>query len=500
MKKRLTLVIFALLTMTLAAATARAAGEIGSTIGFTLPSAEDTTLRLSDFRGRVVILDFFATWCRPCREAIPRLNALQRNYGGQGLSVVGYAVDKGGRPVVKPWVIRNGMEFPVALGDMEVAKSWGVKVLPTTLIIDPQGRVVERFEGVTDDSRMVAAFSRHLSKDAPAAPASARVNLPKPDQRHIRHFNFYDNEVVAGQKGMVVVVNADFSNLVVEQGMWLQLNLQPQNAKGQSAGDSKPLYLRVDDPLKEQHVLFVRCDQLPPTPDGGRYRSWVAIMNSERKILEKSWEQTVPRPCSGGARGLIVSSTRPVDDSAAPPAEPASGQTHVRIDSAPAAHSPDRQPEPQQDEIAGIKIAPSEAPAADLPPRKPGESRVRRVWVSDNQVVSGKRGVIVHVLADLKGIAAAERGLWLELSLVPEARVGSGLSPVAAAKVFRQPVAGSDKDYFPLFVGCDQLPEVPASGVFRTWVSISDGKPKALARSGDMLVQRPCQLATSRVR
>jgi thiol-disulfide isomerase/thioredoxin len=224
MKKRLLLVILALWAMCWPAPAVQAAGEIGSSLTFSLPSVEDTTINLSEFRGRVVMLDFFATWCRPCKEAIPKLNALQRAYGKDGLSMVGYAVDKGGKPIVKPWVVRHGMEFPVVLGDMDTAKAWGVKVLPTTLVIDPQGRVVERFEGVADDARMVAAFSKYLSKDAPAQPASASVNLYKAGQRHIRHFNFYDNEEIAGQKGLVVVVNANLSDQVVEQGVWLQLN------------------------------------------------------------------------------------------------------------------------------------------------------------------------------------------------------------------------------------------------------------------------------------
>jgi hypothetical protein len=137
------------------------------------------------------------------------------------------------------------------------------------------------------------------------------VNLYKPGQRHIRHFNFYDNEEVAGQKGMVVVVNAVLSDQVVEQGVWLQLNLQPQNAGGQLQGEPKPLYLRVDDPLKEQHILFIRCDQLPPLSEEGRYRSWVAIIDSTRRLVEKSWVEIVPRPCQGKSRGLMTTSTPP---------------------------------------------------------------------------------------------------------------------------------------------------------------------------------------------
>jgi hypothetical protein len=388
----------------------------------------------------------------------------------------------------------------MVMGDKDLAIKLGqVKVLPTTLVIDPQGRVVERFEGVTEDARMVAAFSKYLSKDAPAQPGSAVVNLHKPGQRHIRHFNFYDNEDVGGQKGMVVVVNADLSDQVVEQGVWLQLNLQPQTAGGQPQGESRPLYLRVDDPLKEQHILFIRCDQLPPLPEGGRYRSWVAVMDSARRLVEKSWEETVPRPCQGGSRGLITTSTPPTGGkpAEAKAAEPARQSAQIEAKAEPRAETRVKpEAEPKTEEIAGIRLAPSEGPKADLPPRQSGEPRVRRVWISENQVVGGRRGMTVHVLADLKGLAAG-KGLWLELNLSPEARMGAGLSPVAETKIFRQPVSAADSEYFPLFVGCDQLPSMPASGVYRTWVNLSDGKPQPVERSGDLLITRPCQITSS---
>jgi hypothetical protein len=258
----------------------------------------------------------------------------------------------------------------------------------------------------------------------------------------------------------------------------------------------------VDDPLKEQHILFIRCDQLPPLPEGGRYRSWVSIMDSARRMVEKSWEETVPRPCQGGPRGLITASTPPGGARPAATASPggreqasAAPRQSAQIEPKAEAKAPP-QAEPQAEEVAGIRLAPSEGPKADLPPRRSGEPRVRRVWVSDNQIVGGRRGMTVHVLADLKGLAPG-KGVWLELNLSPEAKMGAGLSPVAESKVFRQQVAASDNEYFPLFVGCDQLPSMPASGYYRTWVNVSDGKPQPVERSGDLLISRPCQVASS---
>jgi hypothetical protein len=91
---------------------------------------------------------------------------------------------------------------------------------------------------------------------------------------------------------------------------------------------------------------------------------------------------------------------------------------------------------------------------------------VRQVWVSDNQVMGGRRGMTVHVLAGLKGLSS-NKGVWLELTLSPEARLSTGLSLVAETKVFRQQVSVSDNEYFSLFVGCDQLPSIPASCYYR---------------------------------
>ena len=103
-----------------------------------------------DFKGKVVVLDFWATWCPPCRAEIPSLIALQQKYGAQGLQVIGISVDEGGADVVKPFVKKMGINYPVVLADEKVQRDFGgLDAIPVGLIIDREGRIVQRHLGLT---------------------------------------------------------------------------------------------------------------------------------------------------------------------------------------------------------------------------------------------------------------------------------------------------------------------------------------------------------------
>jgi len=122
-------------------------GAEGEAPEFSLMTLENQEIRLSDLRGQVVLLDFWATWCGPCRESIPHLVALYKNYQSKGLQVIGLSVDKGDGSAVRKFVQSMGIPYPIALAPEEVVKKYGVTSLPTTVLIDKKGTIREKMVG-----------------------------------------------------------------------------------------------------------------------------------------------------------------------------------------------------------------------------------------------------------------------------------------------------------------------------------------------------------------
>jgi peroxiredoxin len=108
-------------------------------------------LNFSDFRGHVLILDFWPTWCVPCRVEIPHFVELQKQYGNKGLTVIGVSLGEQSPEVVKQFVKRFGVNYPIVMGNEKVAESYGgIVAIPTTFVIDRQGRIVSRHIGYDD--------------------------------------------------------------------------------------------------------------------------------------------------------------------------------------------------------------------------------------------------------------------------------------------------------------------------------------------------------------
>jgi thiol-disulfide isomerase/thioredoxin len=132
--------------------------ESGSAPDFTLKTLEDQEMALSSLKGKVVILDFWATWCGPCREAIPHLVKLQKNYQDKGLIVIGMNVDKGEKDVVRRFVKAMEIPYPILLTPEEVVRSYGVSALPTSVLIDKEGRIREKVAGFN------SSIAKHLAE------------------------------------------------------------------------------------------------------------------------------------------------------------------------------------------------------------------------------------------------------------------------------------------------------------------------------------------------
>jgi len=116
---------------------------------FTLKDAEGRDVTLSDYKGKVVLLNFWATWCGPCKIEMPWFVEFQRKYKDRGFSVIAVSLDDEGWDIVRPFADRLELNFPVVVGSDEMADKYGgVAALPTTFIIDKEGLIVNSHMGL----------------------------------------------------------------------------------------------------------------------------------------------------------------------------------------------------------------------------------------------------------------------------------------------------------------------------------------------------------------
>ena len=134
-------------------ATAMALPKIGPAPAWQLQDVNGKTIRSDDFKGKVVVVDFWATWCGPCQMEIPGYIEMVKKYGKDGFTVIGMSVDQAGPEVVKQFVQKKGVNYPVVMADEKVAAAFGgFDAIPTTFLIDRNGQIRDRKDGAEESA------------------------------------------------------------------------------------------------------------------------------------------------------------------------------------------------------------------------------------------------------------------------------------------------------------------------------------------------------------
>lgn len=107
-------------------------------------------MKLSDYRGKVVLLNFWATWCNSCKQEIPWFMQSESKYKESGLTVLGVSMDDDGWKAVRPFLQEKKLNYPVVIGSESLGKLYGLNAMPRTVLIDREGKIALAYEGVVN--------------------------------------------------------------------------------------------------------------------------------------------------------------------------------------------------------------------------------------------------------------------------------------------------------------------------------------------------------------
>jgi len=141
---------------------------------FTLEDASGARIKLSKFKGEVVLLNFWATWCHGCQTEIPWFIEYDDKYRENGLAIIGVSMDDDGWKAVKPFVEEKKINYTVVLGDDKIGKLYAVDAMPVTLLIDREGRIAASYSDVVDRAaceKKIQSLLRENAKPLPKAEA-----------------------------------------------------------------------------------------------------------------------------------------------------------------------------------------------------------------------------------------------------------------------------------------------------------------------------------------
>jgi peroxiredoxin len=137
-----------------------------------------TTIRLSDYRGKAVLLNFWATWCVPCKIEMPWFVELQNQYGAQGLQVVGVAMDEDSPEEIAKFAKDMGVNYPIAVGKESVGDAYGgVQFLPATFYIGRDGKVIDKVFGLKGKHEIQEDIKKALALNNASIPVTSSVAL-----------------------------------------------------------------------------------------------------------------------------------------------------------------------------------------------------------------------------------------------------------------------------------------------------------------------------------
>ena len=137
---------------------------------FALTSLDGKTVKLSDFRGKAVLLNFWATWCEPCKIEMPWFVDLQKQYGPRGLQVLGIAMDDSGSKEIGDFAKKMNVNYPIVIGKESVGDQYGgIPYLPSTFYIDRDGKVIDRIFGLVSRSEIESDIQKALASSGQVA-------------------------------------------------------------------------------------------------------------------------------------------------------------------------------------------------------------------------------------------------------------------------------------------------------------------------------------------
>jgi thiol-disulfide isomerase/thioredoxin len=136
-------------------------------------------VKLSDFRGKAVVLNFWATWCAPCKIEMPWFVDLQKQYGDDGLTILGVALDDSEPQKIAQFASQMGVNYPVLIGTNKVSEAYGdVEFLPTTFYINRQGKIVGKVAGLIGKAQIEDDAKKALESDIGSTAVSGTTSGP----------------------------------------------------------------------------------------------------------------------------------------------------------------------------------------------------------------------------------------------------------------------------------------------------------------------------------